>query len=103
MPTPASAGSTAALPVRLASLLARTPFRVSLAAGPGEYTKVASRLQKVGYSRLMEAALARDGRNVRAERTRKAVVEALLELLDEGDVRPTAERIAVRAGVSERS
>jgi TetR/AcrR family transcriptional regulator, regulator of autoinduction and epiphytic fitness len=49
------------------------------------------------------AELARDGRNVRAERTREAVVEALLELLDEGDIRPTAQRIAVRAGVSERS
>jgi TetR/AcrR family transcriptional regulator of autoinduction and epiphytic fitness len=54
----------------------------------------------------MEAAgaeLTRDGRNMRAERTRDAVVEALLELLDEGDVRPTAERIAARAEVSERS
>lgn len=30
-------------------------------------------------------------------------MEALLELLDEGDVRPTGERIAARAGVSERS
>ena len=30
-------------------------------------------------------------------------MDALLELLDEGDVRPTAERIAERAGVSERS
>src|SRR5262245_41977092 len=49
------------------------------------------------------AELARDGRSVRAERTREAVVEALLELLDEGDIRPTAERIAARAGVSERS
>jgi AcrR family transcriptional regulator len=53
----------------------------------------------------MEAAAAepRDGRTVRAERTRLAVVDALLALLDEGDVRPTAERIAQRAGVSERS
>ncbi|HEY1356732.1 MAG TPA: TetR/AcrR family transcriptional regulator [Thermoleophilaceae bacterium] len=51
----------------------------------------------------MEATAARDGRSVRAERTRDAVVDALLELLDEGDVRPTAERIAERAGVSERS
>jgi TetR/AcrR family transcriptional regulator, regulator of autoinduction and epiphytic fitness len=49
------------------------------------------------------AALARDGRNVRAERTRTAVVEALLELLDEGDVKPTSERIAERAGVAERT
>ena len=49
------------------------------------------------------AARARDGRTVRAERTRHAVVEALLGLLDEGDLRPTAERVAGRAGVSERS
>ena len=45
----------------------------------------------------------RDGRTVRAERTRRALVEALLALLDEGELRPTAERIARRAGVSERS
>lgn len=52
----------------------------------------------------MEAATAeRDGRGLRAERTRDAVVEALLELLDHGDIRPTGERIAARAGVSERS
>jgi TetR/AcrR family transcriptional regulator of autoinduction and epiphytic fitness len=54
----------------------------------------------------MEAAraeLARDGRNVRGERTRAAVVEAMLGLLDEGDVRPTTQRIAERAGVSERT
>jgi AcrR family transcriptional regulator len=46
---------------------------------------------------------ARDGRTVRAERTRQALVDALLGLLNEGDLRPTAERIAERAGVSERS
>lgn len=53
----------------------------------------------------MEAAAAkpRDGRTVRAERTRQALVEALLGLLDAGELRPTAERIAARAGVSERS
>ena len=44
-----------------------------------------------------------DGRTVRAQRTRQALVDALLALLDEGEVRPTAERIAARAGVSERS
>ena len=43
----------------------------------------------------------RDGRTVRAERTRQALVDALLSLLDEGQLQPTAERIAVRAGVSE--
>jgi TetR/AcrR family transcriptional regulator, regulator of autoinduction and epiphytic fitness len=46
---------------------------------------------------------ARDGRTVRAERTRQALVDALFALLDEGELRPTAERIAKRAGVSERS
>ena len=45
----------------------------------------------------------RDGRTVRAERTRGALVEALLALLDEGRLRPTAAEIAERAGVSERS
>jgi TetR/AcrR family transcriptional regulator, regulator of autoinduction and epiphytic fitness len=49
------------------------------------------------------AAGTRDGRTVRAERTREAVVEALLALLDEGELSPTAERVARRAGVSERS
>jgi TetR/AcrR family transcriptional regulator of autoinduction and epiphytic fitness len=49
------------------------------------------------------AADSRDGRTVRAERTRRALVDALLALLDEGQLRPTAERIAERAGVSERS
>lgn len=45
----------------------------------------------------------RDGRTVRAERTRQALVDALLALLYEGQLQPTAERIAARAGVSERS
>ncbi len=44
-----------------------------------------------------------DGRTARAERTREKVVDAVLALLDAGDVRPTAERIADRAGVSERT
>ena len=45
----------------------------------------------------------RDGRTVRAERTRQALVDALLALLYEGQLQPTAERISARAGVSERS
>lgn len=44
-----------------------------------------------------------DGRLARGERARQAVVDALLELLREGDLRPTAPRIAERAGVSLRS
>jgi TetR/AcrR family transcriptional regulator of autoinduction and epiphytic fitness len=45
----------------------------------------------------------RDGRTIRAERTRQALVEALIGLLDEGTLTPTAAAIAARAGVSERS
>jgi TetR/AcrR family transcriptional regulator of autoinduction and epiphytic fitness len=47
--------------------------------------------------------LAVDGRAARANRTRLAVVDALLQLIDEGDLRPTAPRIAEQAGVSLRS
>ena len=54
-------------------------------------------------SRMEAGPKQRDGRTVRAERTRRALVEALLALLDEGRVRPTAAEIAERAGVSERS
>ena len=51
----------------------------------------------------MTAPTAVDGRNLRAERTRAALATAYLDLLTEGDLRPTAERIAERAGVSPRS
>src|SRR5687768_797780 len=44
-----------------------------------------------------------DGRTLRAERTRRAIVDAHLALLEEGDLKPTAERIADRAGVSLRA
>ena len=44
-----------------------------------------------------------DGRLERGERARHAVVDALLGLIEEGDLRPTAPRIAERAGLSLRS
>ncbi|WP_426573275.1 TetR/AcrR family transcriptional regulator [Aquihabitans sp. McL0605] len=44
-----------------------------------------------------------DGRTARAVRTKDAIVEATLGLIDEGDLRPTGPRIAERAGVSVRS
>src|SRR5438128_5710550 len=44
-----------------------------------------------------------DGRTARAYRTRTAVVDALLQLINDGDLRPTAPRIAERAKVSLRS
>jgi TetR/AcrR family transcriptional regulator of autoinduction and epiphytic fitness len=50
-----------------------------------------------------QPAIRMDGRLARSERSRKAVVDALLDLLEEGDPSPTAARIAERAGVSLRS
>lgn len=44
-----------------------------------------------------------DGRTARAQRTRQAIVDACIALVDEGDLRPTAPRVAERAGVSVRS
>lgn len=44
-----------------------------------------------------------DGRRARGLRTRDAIVSALLELIGEGDIAPTAQRIADRARVSVRS
>src|SRR5258705_1088414 len=44
-----------------------------------------------------------DGRTARALRTREAIVDASIALVDEGDLRPTAPRIAERAQVSVRS
>ena len=44
-----------------------------------------------------------DGRRARGQRTRLKVIEALLELVSEGVVRPTAQEIAARAGVALRT
>lgn len=44
-----------------------------------------------------------DGRAARSERTRAAVVDAALALIEEGDLRPTAARVASRAGVALRT
>lgn len=44
-----------------------------------------------------------DGRNLRRDRNRDAVVTALLDLFRAGDLAPSAEQIAERAGISVRS
>ena len=44
-----------------------------------------------------------DGRRARGLRTRDAIVTSLLDLIAAGDIAPTAQRIADRAGVSVRS
>lgn len=54
-------------------------------------------------SRESDGAAGRDGRAVRARRTREAVITALHDLIVAGDPRPSATRIAERAGVSTRT
>ena len=44
-----------------------------------------------------------DGRTARSERTRNAIVDAHVSLIGDGDLRPTADRIAKLAGVSLRA
>jgi TetR/AcrR family transcriptional regulator, regulator of autoinduction and epiphytic fitness len=44
-----------------------------------------------------------DGRAARARRTREAIVDACVAMVEGGDLRPTAPRVAERAGVSVRS
>jgi AcrR family transcriptional regulator len=63
------------------------------AAGPGTLRAMAKR------SNVAEL----DGRLARSERSRDAIVEAMLALVGEGDPSPTAERVAERAQVGIRS
>jgi AcrR family transcriptional regulator len=50
-----------------------------------------------------EAARKPDGRQLRRSRNRDAVVEALLDLYRDGNLRPSTEEIAARSGLSPRS
>src|SRR5438045_8961086 len=54
-------------------------------------------------TRVTTPAPATDGRSARSQRTREAVVDALLGLIRDGDPRPTAREIAERANISLRS
>lgn len=51
----------------------------------------------------MAETVVTDGRANRSARTRTAVVDALLALINDGNLRPTAREVADRAGVSLRS
>jgi AcrR family transcriptional regulator len=50
-----------------------------------------------------QAAPQLDGRVLRGERNREKIIAALLELIREGNPRPTAEQVAERAGVGART
>ena len=52
---------------------------------------------------MQEADNPTDGRTLRSLRTREAIVDATIGLLEDGDLRPTAPRVAERAKVSVRS
>jgi TetR/AcrR family transcriptional regulator, regulator of autoinduction and epiphytic fitness len=52
---------------------------------------------------VQEAAAPLDGRTRRSLRTRESIVDATIALVEDGDLRPTAPRVAERAGVSVRS
>ncbi|MDQ1695110.1 MAG: TetR/AcrR family transcriptional regulator, regulator of autoinduction and epiphytic fitness [Frankiaceae bacterium] len=52
---------------------------------------------------MQEVAPRQDGRLARSARTRRAIVDAMRSLHHAGDLRPTAPRVADRAGVSLRT
>ena len=52
---------------------------------------------------IVQEAPPTDGRTLRSLRTREAIVDATIGLLEDGDLRPTAPRVAERASVSVRS
>jgi TetR/AcrR family transcriptional regulator, regulator of autoinduction and epiphytic fitness len=63
----------------------------------------ASRRTDGDHPKVVPALRKEDGRAVRSATTRRAVAEAYLNLLNGGDMRPTARSIAAEAGVSERA
>lgn len=71
----------------------RGPPRVGGGA-PGAVTYPAATVQEAPPT---------DGRTLRSLRTREAIVDATIALLEDGDLRPTAPRVADRAKVSVRS
>jgi AcrR family transcriptional regulator len=63
-------------------------------SGPG--------LRSPGAAAPAWAPSARDARTARGERTRRVLVEALVDLIDGGEAQPTTQQAADRAGVSVR-
>ena len=65
--------------------------------------KLRTRAPRRPRSRALLQAKKEDGRTVRSATTRRAVADAYLNLLNSGDMRPTAKAIAAEARVSERA
>lgn len=55
------------------------------------------------FDRLEESPASTDGRRLRGESSRRRIVEALLELVREGDPSPSADAVAERAGLARRT
>ena len=58
---------------------------------------------KVGTMPKEKTVAAPDGRRLRSERSRQAIIDALLALMDEGTLVPTAQQVSIRAGVGIRT
>ena len=58
---------------------------------------------KVGTMPKEKTVAAPDGRRLRSERSRQAIIDALLALMDEGILVPTAQQVSIRAGVGIRT
>lgn len=68
---------------------------------PGEAAELAGGVTDA--TAVGEVEVKRDGRRLRSERTRAAIIAALHSLIEEGDLKPTAPRVALRASVSLRT
>jgi AcrR family transcriptional regulator len=64
---------------------------------------MADAVDLTGDANRSESAPRVDGRRASRERNRLAVVDALLDLYAEGTLRPNADEVALRSGVSRRS
>ena len=58
---------------------------------------------ELGDAQVDETDRRVDGRTARGQRTRDGVVDALLSLQEEGELSPTAQQVAARAGVALRT
>jgi len=80
-----------------------TGFPPALHARPDSCTECAESVHCALVTTPAAAVPETDGRRHRSARTRDAIADALLDLLVEGRLRPTAKEIAEQAGVSVRS
>jgi TetR/AcrR family transcriptional regulator, regulator of autoinduction and epiphytic fitness len=96
-PSTAGAGSSPRAGVALGTMSTPTEAR------PPAVTDETGGPQPSGTGEEESPSLSGDGRQRRRQRNRDAVVAALLDLYADGNLRPSAEEIASRSGLSPRS